>query len=322
MSARPQVCLLGGSGFVGSRLAAALATRGYPLVIPTRQRSRARHLLVLPTVRLVETDVGRPDALEAALRGSRVVVNLVGILNERGRDGAGFRQAHSQLAAAVVAASARLGMHKLVHLSALGADADAGPSHYLRSKGAAERAISHATSPAWTILQPSVIFGAGDSFTNRFGRLLGRLPYVFPLAMPQARFAPAHVDDVVAAIVRAIEEPDTNGRTYQLCGTEVLSLIDIVRRIAAALGLQRRVIGLPRWASRLQARVMDFVPGKPFSTDNFLSLTVDSVCSENGFAALGIEPRAFDANLGAALDDLLSPGRLGILRRAAGRSGR
>ncbi len=320
MSGRPQVCLLGGSGFVGSRLAAALATRGYPTVIPTRRLARARHLLVLPTIRLIETDIGRPEALEAALRGSSVAVNLVGILNERGRDGAGFRRAHSQMAAQVVAACSRQGVRKLVHISALGANADSGPSHYLRTKGEAERVVMGATSLAWTVLQPSVIFGPGDSFTNRFGNLLRRLPWVFPLAMPQTRFAPVHVDDVVEAVIRAIEDAATNGRTYQLCGREVLTLADIVRRIAGALGLHRRVIGLPRWASRLQARVMDFVPGKPFSTDNFLSLTVDSLCSDDGLAALGIEPRAFDASLAVTLAPLLSPGLLGRLRQAAGRS--
>jgi NADH dehydrogenase len=172
----------------------------------------------------------------------------------------------------------------------------------------------------WTILQPSVIFGPGDSFTNRFAGLLTRIPLLFPLAMPGARFAPVHVDDVVEAIVRAIESAATDNQRYQLCGPEVLTLREIVERIAIVLNLRRMVWGLPRWASRLQAGIMDFVPGKPFSTDNFLSLTVDSICTRNGMAALGITPRSFDANLAAALSSVLTRTNLDKARERAGRS--
>ncbi|MCK6371579.1 MAG: complex I NDUFA9 subunit family protein [Gammaproteobacteria bacterium] len=310
-----RICLLGGTGFVGSRLASALAGRGHDVVVPTRRIGRARHLLVLPTIRPCETDISDPATLTAVLRGCHSVVNLVGILNERGRDGQGFRRAHTELAENLVAACERLGVGRLVQVSALNADAKAGPSHYLRSKGAAELAICGSTATGWTILQPSVIFGPGDSFINRFAGLLRWLPGMFPLAMAHARFAPVHVDDVVAAILRVIEDPRTAGKVYQLCGPEILTLGDIVGRIAAALGLHRRVIGLPVWMSRLQARVMDFVPGKPFSTDNFLSLTIDSVCSQNGMRALGIEPRSFDASLGAALGAPLSARSAGRPRR-------
>lgn len=213
-----RVCLLGGSGFVGTRVAGRLAALGHDLVIPTRDPARRRQLLVLPTARIVRADVNGPAALDAVLAGCSVVVNLVGILNERGRDGAGFEAAHAELARKLVQACARGHVARLVQVSALRADATAGPSHYLRSKGKAEAAIRGATGLRWTILQPSVIFGPGDSFANRFARLLTQIPLVFPLAMPGARFAPVHVDDVAEAIVRAIESPATDGRTYQLCG--------------------------------------------------------------------------------------------------------
>jgi NADH dehydrogenase len=315
------ICLLGGAGFVGSRLAARLINRGYAVVIPTRAPASRRHLLVLPTVRVIEADVNDPDALSAALRGCHAAVNLVGILNEKGRDGTGFRQAHTLFAERLVSACERRGVARLVHISALRADAASGPSYYLRTKGEAERAITSAASLGWTVLRPSVIFGPGDSFTNRFAGLLRRMPWIFPLAMPDSRFAPVHVDDVVEAIARCLDDPATAHKTYELCGPEALTLREIVRRIASVLGLKRRVLGLPRPVSRLQAQIMEFVPGKPFSTDNFLSLTVDSVCTQDGMAALGIEPRSFDAQLPAALGVGLTRSRLDTLRRAAGRSG-
>lgn len=312
-----RICLLGGSGFVGSRLAARLAGRGHEIVVPTRNLQRSRHLLVLPTVRLQETDISEAAALEAVLDGCDVVVNLVGILNERGRHGAGFRKAHSQLAAHLVSAATRQGLRKLVQVSALNADAGRAPSFYLRSKGEAED-IVRASSLAWTVLRPSVIFGPGDSFTNRFASLLRLLPGVFPLAMAQARFAPVHVDNVVEAIHRAATDPATDGKVYELCGPRVLSLGEIVQLIARELGLRRRVLPLPRWASRLQAAICDFVPGKPFSTDNYLSLTLDSVCSTDGLAALGIEPESFETGLTAALAGSTSRAQLARLRGKAG----
>ena len=321
MASTRKACLLGGSGFLGSRLASRLAAAGWELVIPTRTRSRARRLLVLPTARVVETDIRNPAALARVIDGCDAVVNLVGILNEKGRSGAGFRQAHTELARQLVQTCSRPPVKRLIQVSALRADAQTGPSHYLRTKGEAERLLRESSGLDWVILQPSVIFGPGDSFTNRFARLLGRIPLVFPLAMSTARFAPVHVDDVVAAIAHCLESPATTGHVYQLCGPQVLSLGQIVQRIAQARGLRRAIWGLPRPLSRWQARLMDFVPGKPFSTDNFLSLTVDSVCTEDGFAALGLRPRSLDAHLADALGDSLSRARRDSARRRHARSG-
>lgn len=321
MNVAMKVCLIGGSGFIGSRLAGVLARRGAEIVVPTRNPARARQLRVLPSARIVTAEVGDPAALAEVLRGCSAAVNLVGILNERGRDGAGFRRAHADLARTIVAAGTRADIGKLVQVSALNADAESGPSHYLRSKGEAERIIMECDAFGWSILQPSVVFGPGDSFVGRFARLLRRVPLLFPLAMPQARFSPVHVADVAEAIVRCLEDPATSRRTYQLCGPETLSLAEIVQRIDRTAGMRHRILGLPAWASRLQARIMDFVPGKPFSTDNYLSLTVDSVCRENGMAALGILPRSFEGGLAEALAGAITPSRLDTLRQAAGRSG-
>jgi NADH dehydrogenase len=238
--------------------------------------------------------------LRAAFADCDTVVNLVGILNEKGFSGRGFAHAHAELARKTVAAAAAAGVARLLHMSALGAAED-GPSFYLQSKGVAERHVRAAPSSlAWTIFRPSVIFGAGDSFMNRFAGLLRLSQGVIPLARAEARFAPIWVEDVAAASVAALDQRapgggplpggSSLGRSYDLCGPEVFTLGALVRLAGAASGTPARVIPLPDALARMQARVMDFVPGKPFSTDNYRSLTVDNVCREDGCAPLGITP--------------------------------
>jgi NADH dehydrogenase len=289
-----RICVLGGSGFIGSALCAALARDGHTVTMLTRRAARARHLGVLPGIRVVEGDPHHRPTLVAVLPGHDVLVNLVGILNESGRDGSGFRRAHTALAAAAVDACGAAGVQRLLHMSSLGADADRGPSHYLRSKGAAEQLIrSSGPDLRWTIFRPSVVFGDGDSFTNRFAALLRLLP-VLPLARPDARFAPVWVGDVVAAFRRALDDNATVGEIFELCGPQVMGFREVVTFVRDALGLRRLIVGLPDPLSRLQATVMDFVPGKPFSTDNYLSLTIDSVCTSNGFARLGLVPHSLE----------------------------
>jgi NADH dehydrogenase len=286
------VCVLGGTGFIGSALAARLAADGHAIKVLSRDPARHRELSVLPTLQLVRADVHDRAVLEREFSGCDRVVNLVGILNERGFGGRGFRRVHTELTASVVAACRARGVARYLHMSALCADATRGPSHYLRSKGAAEDIVRRdcAEGPQYVIFRPSVVFGPGDSLVNRFARLLKRMPGVFPLACAGARFAPAYVGDVVEAFARTIDGEANAGRSFELCGPDVLTLAELVRMTARAAGLKRAVLPLPWPLARLQAAVMDFVPGRPFSTDNFRSASVDSVCTSNGFAQLGIEP--------------------------------
>ena len=290
-----RICVLGGSGFIGSALCAGLVHDGHAVTVLTRRAARARHLCVLPGLRVVECNPAHRPSLARALAGHDALVNLVGILNESGRDGSGFQRAHADLAAAAVGTCRSAGVERLLHMSSLAADADRGPSHYLRSKGAAERLVrDEGSGLRWTIFRPSVVFGAGDSFTNRFAALLRMMP-VLPLARPDARFAPVWVGDVVAAFRRALGDPATAGEIFELCGPEVFTFREIVEFIRAALQLRRGIVGLPDPLARLQAMVMDFVPGKPFSTDNYLSLTLDSVCTANGFSRLGLAPHSLES---------------------------
>ena len=320
MAAR-SVCVLGGSGFVGTRLCAALAREGWSITVPARNPARAQHLAMIPSLRVIGADVHIPEQLAAVCNRQQAVINLVGILNESGRDGSGFRRVHTELAGKLVSTCRRLRVDRLLQMSALNADADRGASHYLKSKGMAERIIREESGPdlRFTIFQPSVIFGPGDDFVNRFAGLLRMIPGALPLARPSARFAPVWVEDVVAAFLSALADDATAGECFQLCGPDRFTLREIVCMVRDELRLRRAVIGLPDWAARLQAAVCDFVPGKPFSSDNYRSLTVDSVCSVNGFARLGIRPQSLPAILPNYLGDQGSAGRKARFRQSANR---
>jgi NADH dehydrogenase len=288
------ICILGGTGFVGRSIARQLVRRGYSVRIPTRSRQRNRGLLVLPGVELRHADIHDPRVLVRVLEGCDAVINLVGILNERGHDGSGFKRAHVELVEKLVAACQEADVRRIIHMSALKANTERGPSHYLRTKGRAEQIIKDLVDADidYTIFRPSVIFGPQDSFLNRFADLLRYSP-VLPVAQLQARFAPVYVEDVAQAFVQAVEDSDTYGKTFELCGPDIYSLREILHLVCRETGIRRAIVPLPGLLGRIQAWVADYlIPGKPFSLDNLRSLSVASICSENGFAALGIAPRA------------------------------
>jgi len=313
------ICILGGSGFLGTRLVARLIRDGHRVTVLSRDRERHKHLLVLPGLTLENCDVYDEAQLSERLRGKDVVINLVGILNERGFGGAGFRRAHTELTRVVLQAARSANVPRLLQVSALKAATDA-PSYYLRSKGEAEKLIRATThSMHWTIFQPSVMFGPGDSFLSRFANLLASVPFVFPLARPNARFQPVLVDDVIEALIRCLRGPASDKQTYELGGPQIYTLREIVGLVAKLTGHRRWIIGLPNFAARLQGLVMNFVPGRPFSSDNDRSLTVDSVCSEDGFARLGIKPQSMVASARQYLGALEDNARLSHNRAAVGR---
>jgi NADH dehydrogenase len=231
-------------------------------------------------------DVYDPEALHRAFAGADAVVNLVGILNESGDDGSGFERAHVELTRRVVAACKLAGVHRLLQMSSL--NAGRGSSHYLKSRGDAE-AVVKASGLDWTIFEPSVIFGVGDGLFTRFAALLKLLP-VLPLACANAKFAPVFVGDVVEAFSRSLHDRRTIGEVYELYGPDVFTLREIVQMSAQQLGLKRLVIPLPNFIGRIQGLACDFVPGKPFSSDNFRSLQTDSVGGIDGLHRLAIVP--------------------------------
>ena len=309
-----RIVLLGATGFVGHHLLPRLSGAGHDCVALSRYLMSCRELSIIPRVELRQTDVYDSEKLAAHLRGADAVVNMVGILNERGRRGKGFHKAHVELAERVIDACRAAGVGRLVQVSAL--HAGTGKSHYLKSKGEAEERIRQATDIASTILQPSVIFGAGDSFFNRFADLL-RIAPIFPLACPDARLQPVWVGDVVAMVDAALVEESTVGETLVLVGPKDYSLRELVEFTARTIGREPRILGLPDAVSRLQAWLMDFVPGKPFSTDNYLSLQTDNTSEDNSLPRFGIKPRTIEGIVPGYLGASPRQRRLDECRRRA-----
>ena len=288
-----KLCILGGTGFVGGPLVARLANSGYRLRILTRRRERHKALLVMPKVELVETAVHDLATLRAQFAGCDAVVNLAGILN--GSEQA-FRAAHVELPRQIVEACKQAGIKRLLHMSALNADAGHGPSLYLRSKGEGEDA-AHAGAEHGlqvTSFRPSVIFGPDDTFFNRFAALL-KLSPVLPLACPYARFAPVYVMDVAHAFELSLNSPASFGQRLELCGPQTYTLRQLVDYTARLIRRSRLIVDLPDSLARLQARVFERLPGQPFTMDNYRSLQVDSVCRSDGLAFLGIAPHSVEA---------------------------
>lgn len=309
------VCLLGGSGFVGSRIAHALAQHGTQVRVLTRRRESARHLLVLPTVDVIQANAFDAATLEKHFRGMDAVINLVGILRERRRGD--FQRVHTQLPQTVVTALQRAGVRRFLHMSALPAARDA-PSAYLRSKGEAEIAIKNTRGEvAITMFRPSVIFGPGDSFLNLFASVIRFVPVV-ALACPNARFQPVYVDDVARAFVDSIANPATFGETYNLCGPQTYTLRQLIELVCRTLGTRRPIIGLNNTLSYLQAMVMEFAPFSLMTRDNYRSMQVPCVCDGAFPQVFGFAPTALENVIG----DYIGGGPRAPYRAFRARAGR
>lgn len=305
---------IGGSGFLGLHVARALSRAGHENTVLTRQPARKGEFRLVPHVTVVRANVHDRDELARRFAGADAVVSMAGILNERGNDGSGFERVHVTLVEGIIEACRAAGVRRVLHVSALGAGQ--GSSHYQRTKGRGEALLKDSGLDV-TLFQPSVVFGHGDSFFNRFAALLRFAP-VLPLACPNSRLQPVWAQDVAAAMVRSLERPDAIGASWQLGGPRVYTLIELVRWTARILGLRRRIIGLPDAVSRLQAAVMDHVPGKPFSTDNYRSLQVDNVTTDNALPRLGIRPASIEAVVPEYLVSSSRQRRLSRARRDQG----
>jgi uncharacterized protein YbjT (DUF2867 family) len=284
------VCVLGGSGFVGRHVCHQLVARGYRVTVPTRDRERAKDdLIPLPTADVITADVHDPETLRWLLRGCGAVVNLVGVLHD-GRGKESFKQAHVEFARTVVDACRRSGIRRLLHMSALNADPK-GPSAYLRSKGDAENIVRQ-SGLDFTIFRPSVIFGREDRFLNLFTMLQRVLP-VLLLAMPKTRFQPVYVEDVATVFAESLMRLESFGVTYDLVGPKVYQLHELVRYVGELTGHRRPVIGLGPRLSRLQAFAMELLPGRLMTRDNVDSMKLDSVSASR--LPFGITPTAIEA---------------------------
>ena len=307
-----QVLVLGGTGFVGRAFCAQWTAwhggGGPRLTVVTRRPSHARDEWPLPLVDVEVADVHDDAQLARLVRSHDAVVNLVGILHGTP---AQFERVHAALPRRIAAAGAR----RVVHVSALGAAAQA-PSHYLRSKAAGEAALRGAPGVALTLLRPSVMFGEGDRFLNLFARLQRLFP-LMPLARAEARFQPVWVDDVARGLLHSLLRPAAVGQAYEAVGTRVYTLRELVQCAGRWSGHARPVIALPDALGRVQAAFMALLPGPPLlSADNLDSMKIDSVASGQcpTLEALGVQPTP----LAALAPDYLAPdGRLDRWRAAA-----
>ena len=246
-----RILIVGGSGFIGGHVAARLAARNCRLLVPSRRAERARHLLTLPTARVVETSLADPAAVESLVSQVDAVVNLAGILHGRWGDpyGPDFAETHVELPRRLAAACAKTGVRRLIHVSALGVSDDPavpGPSMYLRSKADGERVVRTTAGVDWTILRPSVVFGPEDRFLNTFARLARLFP-VIPLARAEARFQPVYVGDLAQAIVNALDTPATIAT-----GSISRLIVHVIRTAPESPGTAIRVLWVGR--SRVNSR--------------------------------------------------------------------
>lgn len=300
------VTIFGGSGFLGRYIAEDLLARGYRLRFAERDPKKALYLKPLGNLgqtQFVAADVRRADTVSRAVAGADAVINLVGILN--GDFDAVQRQGADTVARAAKAAGARM----LVHMSAIGAD-PASPSAYGRSKGEGEQAV-RAAFPEAVILRPSVVFGREDGFINRFAGLIRMLPVV-PVISGGTRFQPVFVGDVAAAVAAVFGDHARHaGKTYELGGPEILSMMELNRWIADATGRKRHFVSVPHAAAKALARLGEWLPGAPITSDQLLMLARDNVVAAgaDGLAQLGITPTPMSAVAPGWLDIYREKGR-------------
>lgn len=285
------VTVFGGGGFLGRQVAQALMAQGARVRIAQRDLATAMKVKTLGNLgqtQFVAADIRKPDSVARAIHGSNVVINLVGIL------AGDFDAFHHVGAANVAKAVAAAGVTALVHISAIGADAES-PSAYGRSKAAGEAAVK-AAFPAATIIRPSIVFGPEDQFLNRFADLISLFPVV-PVIAPATKFQPVYVGDVADAIAHAAAQPGLHGgKTYEVAGPQVMTMKEINAWIAKAIGRDRPLIDVPQGVASLLA----MLPGGPISRDQLAMLGRDNVAApgSEGLEALGVAPTPLGAVAG------------------------
>jgi NADH dehydrogenase len=281
------VTVFGGSGFVGRYVVQALCSAGARVRVAVRDTRGAAHVKPLGNlgqVSLAACDVTKPGTVANALAGADIAVNLVGAFDN-------MDSVQRVGAANVAQAAAQASVSALVHMSAIGADANGG-AIYARSKGAGEAAV-RAAFPAATILRPSTIFGREDQFINRFAGLIRMLPVV-PVIGAETKFQPVFVGDVAKAVVAALQRP--GGETLELGGPEVLSMMQLNQWIAKATGREKLFLPVPDIAAKALAVGTGWLPGAPITADQFKMLANDNIVGgTNGLEVLGIVPTPMDA---------------------------
>jgi uncharacterized protein YbjT (DUF2867 family) len=294
---RALVTIYGGSGFLGRHVVRAIARTGARMRIAVRRPELAGHLQPLGGVGQivpVQANVRFPDSLLAAAEDADAVVNLVGILFASGKQT--FKTVQDEGARHVAEAAKAVGARTLVHVSAIGADANS-PSVYARSKAAGEAAVKD-TYPGAVIFRPSVVFGPEDEFFNRFAAL-ARISPVLPLiGGGHTKFQPVFVGDVAQAVVAALEGRTSQSAPYELGGPQVMTMREVMERVLAYSMRSRPLVPVPFWFAKLQGAFLQWLPKPPLTIDQVRLLQTDNVVSEAAIKAgrtlegLSIDPVA------------------------------
>ena len=310
MATRSVATVFGGSGFIGRYVVKRLAAQGHIVRVAGRNTEAAKPLMTMGRVGQVVPlyiSLGNQAAVERAVEGADMVVNLVGILAEQ-RAG-DFQRIQADGPAQIARAAAAAGVVRMVQVSAIGADASS-PSMYARTKAAGEAGV-RASLPGATILRPSLVFGAEDQFFNRFGAMAMTLP-VMPVIEGNSRFQPVYVGDVADAVVAGLMRPDTVGQIYELGGPRVWTFRELLAWILHETRRNRPLIDIPMGLARIQARLGELLPSKPLTRDQLLMLGRDNVVSAGmrGLSDLGITPTPVE---------LIVPGYLDRYRAGGGK---
>ncbi|MSO76951.1 MAG: complex I NDUFA9 subunit family protein [Alphaproteobacteria bacterium] len=305
-----RVAIIGGSGFIGRHLVRRLAADDCIVRVCVRDPEAALFLKPMGAVGQIvpiQTNLRDDASVRAAVAGVDAVVNLVGILHEFGKQT--FDAIHAEGAGRVAAAAAEAGVGRLVHMSALGADAGS-PAQYGRSKAAGEAAVK-AAFPGATIVRPSIVFGPEDNFFNRFAAMAVLSPALPLIGGGGTRFQPVYVGDVAEAVRRVLADPSAAGRTYELGGPEVYSFRELLALLLEAIGRRRILLPVPAWAAAIPASVLERLPVPPLTRDQIRLLERDNVPTGTapGLADLAIPPTAVMAVLPTYLDRFRVRGR-------------
>jgi len=272
-----QVCIIGGSGFVGRSMVRQAVRAGHTVVVACRHPERARDLLV-EGVSLVKADLSTGRGLDEAIKGSDCVINLVGLLFERGK--CTFDAAHVKGTENILEAIKKSSATQYLHMSALGAG-KIPESRYARSKGEAETRVRQ-SGLSWTIFRPSIIFGEGDSFFNKF-KAMTRFAPVLPVIAGKTRFQPVWVEDVARAFIESIDNRHLFGKVYELAGPKSYSFMELMQLLMCCLGRNRLLIPVPGFVAKIMAAFMQLLPTPPLTLDQLKLLQHDNVVNGESF---------------------------------------
>lgn len=305
-----RVTVFGGSGFIGRSIVRELARRGALVTVGCRSTEGAKFLKPMGTVGQVtpvKADVTQFGQVARALADSDLVISLVGILHESGRNT--FEAVHASGPGLIARAAAEAGVRRLVHISAIGADVESSAA-YARTKALGEQAL-RAAFPEATVLRPSIVFGPDDDFFNRFASLATFAPALPLIGGGATRFQPVYVQDVAQAVLRVLEQPDSAGQTYELGGPRTYSMREILQLVLTHTARRRALVPLPFFIARLQAGVLELLPVPPLTRDQVEMLRSDNIVAPDcpGLADLGIEPTACEVVLPTYLDRFRPGGR-------------